>query len=114
MKRALMPSGQAGMQLPLPLHTEAQRAASAVPLPPVIKSTMPPVISVASASASPAGATIGQARKHSPQRAGVGDRLAARSEVLEIPDFRADFGHAFTGGCWRPLPDSNRCCRREE
>jgi hypothetical protein len=68
MKRALMPSGQAGMQLPLPVHTEAQRAASAVPLPPVSKSTMPPVVSVASAAASPAGATIGQARKHSPQR----------------------------------------------
>ena len=68
MKRALMPSGQAGIQLPLPLHTEAHRAAAAVPLPPVIKSTMPPVVSAASAPVSPAGATIGQARKHSPQR----------------------------------------------
>src|SRR6516164_11369491 len=68
MKRVLIPSGQAGMQLPLPLHTEAQRTASAFPGPPVIKSTMPPVVSAASASPSPAGATIGQARKQAPQR----------------------------------------------
>src|SRR6516225_6518852 len=68
MKRVLMPSGQAGMQLPLPLHTEAQRTASAFPEPPVIKSTMPAVVSAASALASPAGDTIGQARKHAPQR----------------------------------------------
>jgi len=63
-----MPSGQAGMQLPLPLHTEAHRAASAVPGPPMIKSTMPAVVSAASASPSPAGGTIGQARKQAPQR----------------------------------------------
>src|SRR6516162_9570791 len=68
MKRVLMPSGQAGMQLPLPLHTDAQRTASAFPEPPVIKSTMPAVVSAASASLSPAGATIGQARKQAPQR----------------------------------------------
>src|SRR5215469_11867935 len=68
MKRVLMPSGQAGMQLPLPLHTEAQRTASALPLPPVIKSTIPAVVPAASASPSPAGATIGQARKQAPQR----------------------------------------------
>jgi len=67
-KRALMPSGQAGMQLPLPLHTEAQRTASALPLPPVIKSTMPAVVSAGSASPSPAGAVIGQASKQAPQR----------------------------------------------
>src|SRR6516164_6213004 len=68
MKRVLIPSGQAGMQLPLPLHTEAQRTASAFAEPPVIKSTMPAVVSAASASPSPAGATIGQARKQAPQR----------------------------------------------
>src|SRR5437588_6877773 len=63
-----MLSGQAGMQLPLPLHTDAQRIAWAVPTPPVIKSTMPPAVSAGSASPSPAGATIGHARKHAPQR----------------------------------------------
>src|SRR5262252_5902125 len=68
MKRELMPSGQAGMQLPLPLHTEAQRTASALPLPPVIRSTIPAEVSTASASPSPAGATIGHARKQAPQR----------------------------------------------
>src|SRR6516225_2579209 len=68
MKRVLIPSGQAGMQLPLPLHPEAQRTASAFPGPPAIKSTMPAVVSAASASPSPAGATIGQARKQAPQR----------------------------------------------
>ena len=56
------------MQLPLPLHTEAQRTASALPLPPVIKSTMPAVVSAGSASPSPAGAVIGQASKQAPQR----------------------------------------------
>jgi len=71
MKRVLIPSGQAGMQLPLPLHTEAQRTASAFPEPPVIKSTMPAVVSAASAWPSPAGDTIGQARKHAPQRVQV-------------------------------------------
>src|SRR5262245_36767677 len=63
-----MPSGQAGMQLPLPLHTEAQRTASALPLPPVIKSTIPAVVSAESAWLRPSGATIGQALKHAPQR----------------------------------------------
>ena len=67
-KRALIPSGQAGMQLPLPLHTLAQRTAASFPAPPVIKSTMPPVTAPGSASPSPAGGAIGQARKHSPQR----------------------------------------------
>src|SRR5271167_4264722 len=56
------------MQLPLPLHTEAQRIASSLPAPPVIRSTIAAVVSVASASPIPAGSTIGQARKHSPQR----------------------------------------------
>jgi hypothetical protein len=56
------------MQLPLPLHTEAQRTAAVVPVPPVIKSIMPAAVSSGSASASPAGATIGQARKQAPQR----------------------------------------------
>jgi hypothetical protein len=68
MKRVLMPSGQAGIQLPLPLHTEAQRTASAVPDTPVIRSTMPAAVACGSASVNPAGATIGQARKHAPQR----------------------------------------------
>src|SRR5262249_41844551 len=68
MKRVLMPSGQAGMQLPLPLHTDAQRIASAVPVPPVIRSIIPAVVSLAPASARPAGITIGHARKQSPQR----------------------------------------------
>jgi len=114
MKRALMASGQAGIQLPLPLHTEAQRAASAVPLPPLIKSTMPPVVSVASASASPAGATIGQARKHSPQR--VQASAIASPRALKSSRYPAPAPTSvmlFTGCCWRPLPDANRCCRHE-
>ena len=86
MKRALMPSGQAEMQLPLPLQTEAQRIASALPLPPVIKSTIPAVVSSAPASASPAGITIGQARKHSPQRVQASAIASPpRPEVLDIP-----------------------------
>src|SRR5882762_7618682 len=68
MKRVSMPSGQAGMQLPLPLHTEAQLTAAAVPAPPVIRSMMPAAVSSGFASASPAGATIGHARKQAPQR----------------------------------------------
>src|SRR5437588_12983060 len=68
MNRVSMPSGQAGMQLPLPLHTEAQRTAAAEPAPPVIRSMMPAVVSSGPASPSPAGATIGHARKHAPQR----------------------------------------------
>ena len=56
------------MQLPLPLHTEAQRDASAVPAPPVIRSIMPAAVAPGSAAPSPAGVTIGQARKQSPQR----------------------------------------------
>src|SRR5271170_617004 len=56
------------MQLPLPLHTDAQRVASSLPTPPVIRSTMAAVVSPASAAPIPAGSTIGQARKHSPQR----------------------------------------------
>jgi hypothetical protein len=67
-KRGLMPCLQAGMQLPLPLHTSPQRTASALPAPPVIRSTIAPVVSSGSAAASPAGSTIGQARKQSPQR----------------------------------------------
>src|SRR5262249_12934828 len=67
MKRALMPSGQAGMQLPLPLQTDAHRTASALPLPPVIKSTIPAVGSAASASPSLAGPVIGQTLKQTPQ-----------------------------------------------
>ena len=68
MKRVLMLSGQAEMQLPLPLHTEAQRTAAAEPAPPVIRSMMPAAVSSGSASPRPAGATIGHARKHAPQR----------------------------------------------
>ena len=56
------------MQLPLPLHTEAQRTASGLPQPPVIKSTMPVAVAAASAPPSPAGAVIGQASKQAPQR----------------------------------------------
>src|SRR5487761_376489 len=56
------------MQLPLPLHTEAQRTASSLPAPPVTRSTIAAVVSPASAAPSPAGSTIGQARKQSPQR----------------------------------------------
>src|SRR5271167_2643340 len=68
MSRGLIPCWHAGMQLPLPLHTDAQRIASVVPLPPEIKSTMPAAVSVASACPRPAGPTMGQARKQSPQR----------------------------------------------
>jgi hypothetical protein len=59
---------QAGIQLPLPLHTLAQRTASSLPAPPVIRSTIAAVVSEASAAPIPAGSTIGQARKQSPQR----------------------------------------------
>jgi hypothetical protein len=86
MKRALILSGEAGMQLPLPLHTEAQRIASALPLPPVIKSTTPAAVSAASASPSPAGATHrAGAKARAATRAGVGDRLAAHPEILNVP-----------------------------
>ena len=85
------------MQLPLPLHTEAQRTASAFPLPPVIKSAMPAVVSAASASLSPAGGTIGQAPEaRATARAGIGDRFPARSEILEVPGGADTLVHAFT------------------
>ena len=65
------------MQLPLPLHTEAQRTASALPPPPVIRSTMPAVVSHRIRLAEPgrlhhrAGAKALAAAG-----AGIGDRLA--------------------------------------
>ena len=95
MKRALMPLGAGGDAAAAAAAHRGPRAAAAVPLPPVIKSTMPPVVSVSIGLGEPgrrhhrAGAKALAAA-----RAGVGDRLAARSEVLEIPGSRADFGHA--------------------
>ena len=78
MKRGLMPCVQAGMQLPLPLHTSAQRIAASLPSPPVIRSTIAPAVSLGSAVGEPgrldhrAGAKAVAAA-----RAGVGDRLGA-------------------------------------
>jgi hypothetical protein len=85
-----MPCWQAGMQLPLPLHTSAQRIASGLPSPPVIRSTIAPAVSPGSASASPAGSTIGQARKQSPQRVQASaiarprTRKVSRNSVVSI------------------------------
>src|SRR5690348_16506946 len=68
MKRGLIPCRQAGMQLPLPLHTSLQRIAAALPGPPVIRSTIAPAVAEGSAAEIPPGSVIGQARKQSPQR----------------------------------------------
>ena len=96
MKRVSMPSGQAGMQLPLPLHTDAQRAASGVPLPPVIRSMMPAVVSSGSAAAE----TGRRDHRAGPEaraatRARLGNRLAARPEIFQIPGGPAT-AHAVT------------------
>src|SRR5205823_3777048 len=53
---------------PLPLQASAQRTASSLPSPPVIRSTIAAAVALGSAPASPAGSVIGQARKQSPQR----------------------------------------------
>ena len=78
------------MQLPLPLHTEAQRAASAVPR------AAGDQIDDAAGGFRCIGRGESGRRHHragakalAAARAGVGDRLAARSEVLEIRRARA-------------------------
>ena len=75
------------MQLPLPLHTSPQRTASALPAPPVIRSTMAPAVALRVGGGDPGrlGHRAG-AEAVAAARAGIGDRLAARPEVAEIPD----------------------------
>jgi hypothetical protein len=92
MKRGLMPCVQAGMQLPLPLHTSLQRIAVSFPSPPVIRSTIAPAVSLGSAAEIPPGSVIGQARKQSPQRVQASAIASARwwktprkSSVAPIP-----------------------------
>ncbi|MNC85172.1 hypothetical protein D3C83_07570 [compost metagenome] len=68
MNRGFTPSGHAGMQLPLPEHTCAQRADSGAPSPPRMRSSTPPTTSAAFLPAMPAGAVIGHTSKQRPQR----------------------------------------------
>ena len=84
MKRGLMPCLQAGMQLPLPLHTSAQRIASSLPAPPVIRSTIAPAVAarIGVGDAGRLGHRAG-AKAIAATRAGIGDRRAARPERVE-------------------------------
>jgi hypothetical protein len=111
MKRGLMPCVQAGMQLPLPLHTSLQRIAVSFPSPPVIKSTIALAVSLGSAAEIPPGSVIGQARKQSPQRVQASAIASARwwktprkSSVAPVP---AGIVASFIGPALKPASARN-------
>ncbi len=86
------------MQLPLPLHTEAQRIASSLPAPPVIRSTMA-AVGLARIRVADPGRLDHRAGTKALAAAGtgIGDRLSPCAKLVEIPGRNTAVAH-------HPLP----------